>query len=127
MHERLEAVEGGKVADELRRQLLLLDDQLGNLRLLRRAPEPVPRPLPRAFEIDGGDVTRRHGQALDLEVGRVRHLDHPNRFFRLSRPTFCSVATIVLMMMVGCPSDRYCTRQVTVLPPPFGATSRIPV
>ena len=112
-HERLEAIEGGEVADELRRQLLLFDDQLGNLRLLRRAPEPVPRPLPRAFEIDGGDVARRQGNAFDLEVGRLRRHDHPNRFFRLSRPTFCSVATMVLMMSVGWPSDRYCTRHVT--------------
>ncbi len=127
VHEHLEAIEGGEIADELRRQLLLLDDQLGNSGLLGCAPEPVPRPLPCAFEIDGGDVARRRGNAFDLEVGRLHHHDHPNRFFRLSRPTFCSVATMVLMMIVGCPSDRYCTRHVTVLSLPFGATSRTPV
>src|SRR4030095_9857548 len=104
------------------------DDQLGDLRLLRGAPEPGPRSLACTFEIDGSDVARRRGIALTLQLGHcMHHHVHPKRFLRLSRPTFCSVATIVRMMMVGCPSDRYCTRHVTELPPPFDATSRTPV
>jgi len=59
VREHLETIECGEVARELRRQLLLLDDRLGDSRLLGRAPEPIPGALPCAFQVDGGDVPCR--------------------------------------------------------------------
>ena len=78
-------------------------------------------------QVDDGDfaVGRR------LDVGIVAQCFHyfgtPKRGFRLSSPIFSNVATMVLMKIVGCPSDRNCTRHVTALPLPFGPTSRTPV
>ncbi len=126
-HEHFEPIERAEVAQELRRELFLLDDELGNAGLLGRAPEPVPGAQARALEIDGGDVAGRRDHALECKARDVHHLLQPNRFFRLSRPAFCNVATMVLMMRVGWPSERYWTRHVIELPPALGATSRIPV
>jgi hypothetical protein len=86
--EHLETIERSEVARELRRQLLLPDDSLGDSRLLGRTPEPTPGASTCAFQIDGGDVACRCHEAIQLDLGRLSHRGHPNRFFRLSRPTF---------------------------------------
>src|SRR4029453_5174124 len=44
-----EAVECRQIADKLRGQLLLLDNQFRGARLLRRAPESIPGPLARTL------------------------------------------------------------------------------
>jgi hypothetical protein len=55
-----ETVERRQITDELRCQLLLLDNQLRDARLLRRAPESIPGPLARTLQIDDGDVAISH-------------------------------------------------------------------
>ena len=108
-------------------ELLLLDDQLRDAGLLRARARTGSTTAARALSRLMAAMSPAGRRDAVGVRGRRSSTRHPNRFFRLSRPTFCNVATMVLMMIVGCPSDRYCTRQVTVLPLPFGVTSQRPV
>ena len=60
--ERLEAVEGVEVPEELRGQAFMIDNHLGNTRSARISRETRPRAAPCAGQIDRGDLAvRRDG------------------------------------------------------------------
>ena len=116
------AVKRAAVAEERQRQTFLFDDILREPGSLRRVPEAAPGVLTRALEINDGDVAGRRTRRRHQDVEHLAHFVASKRAFRLPRPVFSSVETIDFTTMSGCPSGRYCTRQSTVVPAPFGLT-----
>jgi hypothetical protein len=123
--ERIQTVECVQIAEELRRETLVVDDRLGN-----------------AAEC-GSCAKRAHARRRALSrliaaispsvaVDRVANVDHrahaaaPKRGFRLPRPVSTNVETMVRTTMSGWLLARNSTRHSATEPLPFGLTSITP-
>src|SRR5262245_49209622 len=79
--------------------------------------------LPRALQVDRGDLPVGRGRIWKVELYDCAHLATPKRDFKLSRPVLSNGDNMPFTPA----GPRNCTRQLTTEPLPLGVTSSVPV